>query len=375
MKRLLLCAWIAAVALPLSARANPDVLLIWDDFNTHTQALVAALNAAGINVTPSDTAEYNYNGANPAPDSFDAVIHLNGTTYSSEMDLAGQQALMDFVIAGGGYIHGEWNAYQINNGQMNALRDLVLFDRSSGSEGTLTYTLVPGMETHPVVASSPLSFSFQAGRNDGYAHVFAVDPVEVLATDDNGNDAIAVRELGSARIVGFNHAGNYSSYSALSNADIQQLFVDAIYWVADIDEDLDGWSPMDGDCDDGDDTVYPGAPEVCNDGIDQNCDGELDEITDNDGDGLSQCAGDCDDTDASRFPGAVEVCDHFDTDCDGDVDEGFDLDGDGYFLCDDPPDCNDGDPTIYPGAAENCNGVDDDCDNDIDEILDDDGDR
>jgi len=43
------------------------------------------------------------------------------------------------------------------------------------------------------------------------------------------------------------------------------------------DEDLDGdgWSVPD-DCDDGDASVHPGADEVC-DGVDNNCDGTIDE--------------------------------------------------------------------------------------------------
>lgn len=38
-------------------------------------------------------------------------------------------------------------------------------------------------------------------------------------------------------------------------------------------DDGDGFSVEDGDCDDTDGTIYPGAPETPNDGIDQDCDG------------------------------------------------------------------------------------------------------
>jgi hypothetical protein len=39
------------------------------------------------------------------------------------------------------------------------------------------------------------------------------------------------------------------------------------------DDDGDGMSEHQGDCNDGDDTIYLGAPEICGDGIDQDCDG------------------------------------------------------------------------------------------------------
>jgi len=42
------------------------------------------------------------------------------------------------------------------------------------------------------------------------------------------------------------------------------------------DLDGDGWAVGDGDCDDQDDTVFPGAAEVC-DGIDDDCDGVIDD--------------------------------------------------------------------------------------------------
>ena len=134
--------------------------------------------------------------------------------------------------------------------------------------------------------------------------------------------------------------------------------------------------------------MNPGATEVCN-GIDDNCDGNIDEgvtltfYADVDGDGFGDAASsiqacsapagyvadnsDCDDSNAAINPNAVEVCDGVDNNCDGTIDEncGTDADGDGVTIED--GDCNDNDPNVFPGATEICNGIDDNCDGNIDE--------
>jgi hypothetical protein len=135
-------------------------------------------------------------------------------------------------------------------------------------------------------------------------------------------------------------------------------------WGGSSDEDGDGFDDAcGGDCDDGDPTVYPGAPELC-DGLDNDCDGLVDDVPDADGDGVDACS-DCDDTDPNSSPTATEICDFVDNDCDGEIDEGFDVDGDGFTTCE--ADCDPIDPTVFPGATEVCDGVDNDCDGFIDE--------
>ena len=152
------------------------------------------------------------------------------------------------------------------------------------------------------------------------------------------------------------------------------------------------------DCDDSNAAVNPGAAEVCGDGIDNTCDGVVDEgcpttpvCTDSDADTFAleggECgAVDCDDTDAAVHPSAGEDCtDGIDNNCNGLVDAldpaaancpavCTDADGDSYAVeggeCG-PVDCNDADATVKPGAEEVCaDSVDNDCDALVDEGCD-----
>ena len=153
------------------------------------------------------------------------------------------------------------------------------------------------------------------------------------------------------------------------------------------DNDGDGFSALDGDCDDEDTTVHPEAQELC-DELDNNCDGEVDEgvsegtwYPDEDGDGFGAGTAfvacgvppdaadnedDCNDDDASIHPDAAETWyDGTDADCAGDSD--YDADGDGVDSDEyGGGDCDDTASDRYPGAPEVWDnfGEDNDCDGD-----------
>jgi len=123
---------------------------------------------------------------------------------------------------------------------------------------------------------------------------------------------------------------------------------------------LHAWALESGDCDDADDLRYPGAVEQC-DGVDNDCDGQLDASeADGDGDGVSACD-DCDDADPNRSPDLLEACDGVDNDCDAVIpaDE-MDADGDFFVECTGwqgsadifgGGDCDDSNAVVYPGQA------------------------
>ncbi len=144
------------------------------------------------------------------------------------------------------------------------------------------------------------------------------------------------------------------------------------------DSDNDGF-PDDQDCDPFDDSIYPGAPEICDDGVDNDCNGLADNEDpicgappggiDTDDDGIPDDQ-DCEPFDSNIYPGAPEHCsDGADNNCNGLTDNedplcgGIDTDDDGIP---DDQDCDPTDASIYPGAPEICDGVDNDCDGIID---------
>lgn len=265
--------------------------------------------------------------------------------------------------------------------------------------------------------------------NDGDATAFP-NAIEVCDGIDNNGDGL-VDEDSAVDVQAFYADIDNDGYGDASNVTLTC-------------NPPNGYVAIAGDCDDSNSTTNPGAIDICGDGIDNNCDGNVDENCveicddgiDNDLDGLTDCDDpdcngniacptlyadndgdgygdpnnttngvvqdntDCDDNDASINPGATEIPDNnIDEDCDASSSKDYtfyaDVDGDGYgdssnslvASCPAPCnnenemtipngyvfnslDCNDSDANMHPFATENTtDGIDNNCNGNTDIVY------
>jgi MYXO-CTERM domain-containing protein len=258
----------------------------------------------------------------------------------------------------------------VNNGQFRAI-EAGTFANAVGVTHTMPRTGSGGVTTFRVEWSSTMATGVQ---------------LSVYALSANGDGTNRGDAGGSTRL-------SFVSGCAGANYYLDQDgdgfgTIDPAYQVRKDCALPTGYAKETGDCNDFNETVFPGAPERC-DAKDNNCDGKVDEAVvnqvycedkDSDGHGIigaamktdcapsvgfGDCNGDCDDRNKAVYPGAPEICDGRDNNCNGSVDEGVRMTcGEGWcrrYALGCTMMCTPGDP-----IPETCNYFDDDCDGVID---------
>jgi Putative metal-binding motif/RTX calcium-binding nonapeptide repeat (4 copies) len=112
---------------------------------------------------------------------------------------------------------------------------------------------------------------------------------------EGGDDTIEAHDLTAERI-------SCGAGNDLAHNDFTDIIAEC---ERGIDGDHDGFSSA-VDCNDSAPNISPGAPEVFDNGVDENCDGRDNPNLDRDHDGFSQPI-DCDDGNAAIRPGALEI--------------------------------------------------------------------
>ncbi|MDZ4822194.1 MAG: putative metal-binding motif-containing protein [Flavobacteriales bacterium] len=387
------------------------------DMDTYTMSGSATVGSTN----PSN----NYSGASGAMN-----VELGSTAGTFfRIDNITTSAIYDLQLSLGVYKSS-------NNG--NETHMSIAYSTDGTNFTPLTYTLSTGAGSNTwqyitcnenFYASSQLSLLFT--RNSGNSSFFRVDDIQLTKAGDasiSQNGPLAFCSPDNVQLTATDGASYlwsngettptitidsgietyYCTITSLNGCTIKSneitITVGPTLFYADADNDAYGNSAISnmqcepygiyqvlvaGDCDDENEELNPANTETCN-GVDDDCDGEIDEEFDNDGDGYKTCDGDCNDSNSDIFPGATDVVNGIDDNCDGLVDQAAefiwyqDSDGDAFghpFHVSNnatPPvgyvsnylDCDDTDPTRNPFAEDVCtDNIDNNCDGIVDNCL------
>ena len=209
------------LAVQRTARRSAGTVLVISDGGTEGD-VASVLSGAGYAVTigPDDGV---WDGSNPAPDGFAAVVLLDGPNFGSDMPVGGQNALLRYVSSGGGLIVTEWITYEIELGRYQTLLPLIPMTRLTGNSGSFLYHV---LKAHPVTAGVTSKFYVESGLTGGYASSgFA------LVVMSDGEAVVVASDYSLGHVVEFGMAGNWGGYRPLAQPDMQRMLVNAADWV------------------------------------------------------------------------------------------------------------------------------------------------
>ena len=220
----------------------------------------------------------------------DQIVRLRPEDWSVHWKLGGADS--DFVLSDPG-----WDGFQVQH-DVHDLGDgrILLFDNHTfNTEGYLSRALELALDTANFTAQNVWQFAHPSGLyasaqgsairlENGNTLIgwgtaetgqFGTRVTEVTA---EGNIAFEVRMGQGATLY---RARKYPAGMLSGCAEDSAVNASQSTWLLgpgpclfDVDNDGDGWTDVEGDCDDANALVFPGAFDIAFDGVDQDCDGE-----------------------------------------------------------------------------------------------------
>jgi len=313
----ILCAGLGCGVTPVSPDAGPS---IWTDKADYDPGEVVTIYGAGftpgsvtLTVTRPDgeTDQIPYVSADSAG-SFTASYPLNGiigTYLVNATNSAGQTAQTMFTDG------ATWVSVGAQVGTL-----------TYGTAGSVTYTITVwgsgvarvslGISGLPTGASATFEPTPIQGETNHWPTKTLTLTISTTDTTPAGKYTFTVHAGGHDGLGTLTIGAGCTTYYKDADVDNYGVSSNSKYLCAPED---DYTTPVGGDCDDSDAGVNPGATEVSYNGKDDDCNPATpDDDLDQDG---YPIASDCDDDNAAVHPGASEVCNGIDDDCDGLMDE------------------------------------------------------
>lgn len=200
-----------------SITRDGNILIIGDGTTELSLDTILSANSLVFSTVPMDSGFY---GDELNSGNISTVILCDGEGYDVGMPEQGQQALLDFVSKGGRLILMEWIAYEIESDRYAMLDTIVPVLRSSGREGTETYTvqlfneLTEGLDT---------TFTVSSGSNIGTARFGTVH-----IKGSSSGDALVTHTWGQGEVIQMACAGNYEGYNPFAEPNMKKLILNAI---------------------------------------------------------------------------------------------------------------------------------------------------
>ncbi|MCP4684192.1 MAG: hypothetical protein GY867_01990 [bacterium] len=203
-----------------STQPNPARILVLEDGGTE-DSLYVVLDAAGFDVTHGGP---YYDHTNTDFSAYDLVILLNGVDYGETIEDSIQQAMKDYVTAGGVLLTLEW---MLEEGYYDILESFIPVEYNDDySYASETYIK---MAAHEITAAVPDSFA----TNDDWSLVYMAELPDASTESTNrtvlfrgleGGPALTIGDLGSGHTIHWAMAGEYNGSDIWSD-EVKQIFV------------------------------------------------------------------------------------------------------------------------------------------------------